>query len=205
VVREWSGSDCYKKVVAAVADRFTRDGWEIVLIPFHFPEDVQACREVSLLMQETSLMVRTWQAVETLFGLLGELDLVLAMRLHAIIMASVMRVPCVGISYDPKVERFLELVGQPNAGGVDGLEEEALYRVLLEAWERRQETVANLDRVLAHLRQQAWETASLTLSVFYARSPRKRRELQRSGRGGGEALGSRLVSARGRGRGASRP
>jgi hypothetical protein len=87
-----------------------------------------------------------------------------------------MRVPCVGISYDPKVERFLELTGQPNAGSTTSLEEEQLYRMLLDTWERRQEIAANLDKVLAHLRQQAWETASLTLSVFYARSPKKRRE-----------------------------
>lgn len=161
----------------------------MILIPFHYPADVQACKEVTWLMQEPSLLVRNRQTVGALFGLLGKLDLVLAMRLHAIVMASVMRVPCVGISYDPKVERFLELTGQPNSGGVAGLEEEHLYEVMLDAWERRQEIVAHLDRVLPHLRQQAWETASLTLSVFYARSPGKRRDLGRSsGRSPGEVL-----------------
>ena len=176
VVRDWSDDARYKKCIAAVADRFVRDGWEAILVPFHYPADVQACNDVSLLMQEPGLLVGNWLTVGALFGLLGELDLVLAMRLHAIVMASVMRVPCVGISYDPKVERFLELTGQPNAGSTTSLEEEQLYRMLLDTWERRQEIAANLDKVLAHLRQQAWETASLTLSVFYARSPKKRRE-----------------------------
>jgi polysaccharide pyruvyl transferase WcaK-like protein len=176
VVRDWSDDARYKKCIAAVADRFVRDGWEAILVPFHYPADVQACNDVSLLMQEPGLLVGNWLTVGALFGLLGELDLVLAMRLHAIVMASVMRVPCVGISYDPKVERFLELTGQPNAGSTTSLEEEQLYRMLLDTWERRQEIAANLDKVLAYLRQQAWETASLTLSVFYARFPKKRRE-----------------------------
>ncbi len=184
VVRDWSDDARYKKCIAAVADRFVRDGWEAILVPFHYPADVQACKEVSLLMQEPGLLVGNWLTVGALFGLLGELDLVLAMRLHAIVMASVMRVPCVGISYDPKVERFLDLTGQPNAGSTTSLEEEQLYRVLLDTWERRQEIAAHLDKVLAHLRQQAWETASLTLSVFYARSPKKRRE---PGRAAGRA------------------
>ena len=184
VVRDWSDDDRYKKCIAAVADRFVRDGWEAILVPFHYPADVQACKEVALLMQEPGLLVGNWLTVGALFGLLGELDLVLAMRLHAIVMASVMRVPCVGISYDPKVERFLDLTGQPNAGSTTSLEEEQLYRVLLDTWERRQEIAAHLDKVLAHLRQQAWETASLTLSVFYARSPKKRRE---PGRAAGRA------------------
>ena len=189
VIRDWNDGNHYKQRIAAVADRFARAGWEVILIPFHYPADVQACKEVTWLMQEPSLLVRNRQTVGALFGLLGKLDLVLAMRLHAIVMASVMRVPCVGISYDPKVERFLELTGQPNSGGVAGLEEEHLYEVMLDAWERRQEIVAHLDRVLPHLRQQAWETASLTLSVFYARSPGKRRDLGRSsGRSPGEVL-----------------
>ena len=136
-------------------------------------------------MQEPNLLVDRRQTVGALFGLLGAFDLVLAMRLHAIVMSSVMRVPCVGISYDPKVERFLELTGQPNAGSVASLEEEQLYRVLLDTWERRQGIAAHLDKVFAHLRQQAWETASLTLSVFYARSPQKRRELGRTGKRAG--------------------
>ena len=184
VVRDWSDEARYKKCIAAAADRFVRAGWEVILIPFHYPADVQACKEVSWLMQEPGLLAGNWLTVGALFGLLGELDLVLAMRLHAIVMASVMRVPCVGISYDPKVERFLDLTGQPNAGSTAGLEEEHLYRVLLDTWERRQEIAAHLDKVLPHLRQQAWETASLTLSVFYARSPKKRRE---PGRAAGRA------------------
>ncbi len=200
VVREWYGRDRYKSVVAAVADRMAREGWEVILIPFHYPEDVRACSDVSRLMQEPGLLVCTWQQVETLFGLLGELDLVLAMRLHAIVMASVMRVPCVGISYDPKVERFLELSGQLNAGGCDDLEEDGLYQALSDAYGRRQEITAHLDLVLAHLRQQAWETASLALSVLYARNPRKRRELNRSS--GGKVAGEMARSQSGKGRSA---
>jgi len=188
VVRDWLNEARYKKCIAATADRFVRAGWEVILIPFHYPADVQACKDVSWLMQEPGLLVGNWLTVGALFGLLGELDLVLAMRLHAIVIASVMRVPCVGISYDPKVERFLDLTGQPNAGSTASLEEEHLYRMLLDTWERRQEIAAHLDKVLTHLRQQAWETASLTLSVFYARSPKKRRELGRAAsRGSGEA------------------
>ncbi len=182
IIRDWPDDGQCKKCIVTAADRFVRNGWEVILVPFHYPDDVQACKEVSWLMQEPNLLVDRRQTVGALFGLLGAFDLVLAMRLHAIVMSSVMRVPCVGISYDPKVERFLELTGQPNAGSVASLEEEQLYRVLLDTWERRQGIAAHLDKVLAHLRQQAWETASLTLSVFYARSPQKRRELGRTGK-----------------------
>ncbi|MDH7577566.1 MAG: polysaccharide pyruvyl transferase CsaB [Bacillota bacterium] len=188
VLRDWQDCYQYKRAVAAAADRLIREGWEVVLIPFHFPGDLQASREVSWLMQEPALLVRSKLSVDTLFSLLGRLDLVLSMRLHALIMASVMRTPCVGISYDPKVERFLELTGQPVAGTVADLDAERLYEVLNGAWERRASITAHLDQVLVNLRQQAWETASMALSVFYSRFPHRRWEAGRAARrGSGEA------------------
>lgn len=174
VLRDWQDHYDFKRIVAVVADRLVREGWEVILVPFHYPVDLQACQEVSWLMQEPNLLVRERLPVETLFSLMGRLDLVLGMRLHSLVMACVMRTPCVGISYDPKVERFLEACGQPVAGRVENLDAEKLYRELVGAWERRQEIISRLDQVLVGLRQQAWETASLTLSLFYARSPHRR-------------------------------
>lgn len=177
IIRDWQDCGRFKKEVAAAADMLAREGWKIILIPFHFPMDLQACRDVADMMQEPGHLVQQKLSVEALFSLLGKLDLVLGMRLHSLIMASIMRTPCVGISYDPKVDRFLEITGQPVAGTVHDLDRDRLYRELVSTWERRQEIVSHLDQVLANLRQQAWETASLTLSVFFARSPRRRREM----------------------------
>lgn len=189
-IRDWK--DCYefKRAVATAADRLVREGWEVVFIPFHFPRDLQSCQEASWLMQEPNLLVRFKLSVEELFSLLGQLDLVLGMRLHALVMASVMRTPCVGITYDPKVASFLEMTGQPVAGTVEDLDGERLYREIVQAWERRQEISAHLEQVLVPLRQRAWETAGLTMSVFYSRYPHRRGENGRDGyipgRGGGE-------------------
>lgn len=186
-VRDWQGLFEFKRVVAVVADRLVREGWEVVLVPFHYPVDLKACKDVSLLMQEPNLLVREKLPVETLFSLMGEFDVVLGMRLHALVMACVMRTPCVGISYDPKVDRFLEVCGQPVAGSVESLDAERLYREVVDAWERRQEIASRLDQVLFGLRQRAWETASLTLSLFYSRFPHRRAKdgyAARSGWGG---------------------
>ncbi|MGB9791727.1 MAG: polysaccharide pyruvyl transferase family protein, partial [Thermacetogeniaceae bacterium] len=173
-VRDWQDRYDFKRIVAVVADRLVREGWEVVLVPFHYPVDLRACQDVSLLMQEPNLLVREKLPVETLFSLMGQFDVVLGMRLHALVMACVMRTPCVGISYDPKVDRFLETCGQPVAGSVESLDAERLYREIVRAWERRQEIASHLDQVLIGLRQRAWETASLTLSLFYSRFPHRR-------------------------------
>lgn len=177
ILRDWQDCAGFKRVVAEAADRLVYEGWEVVLVPFHYPRDLQVCREVSWLMQKPKLLVREKLSVDTLFSLLGQMDLVLGMRLHALVMASVMRTPSVGITYDPKVARFLEMTGLPVAGTVTDLESEKLYQELTGAWEQRQEIVNHLDQILVSLRQQAWETTSLVLSVFYSRYPHRRGEV----------------------------
>ncbi|HVF84735.1 MAG TPA: polysaccharide pyruvyl transferase CsaB, partial [Abditibacteriaceae bacterium] len=46
----------------------------------------------------------------------GQADVMIAMRLHALIFAAAQGVPCVAINYDPKVESLAKLIGAPLLG-----------------------------------------------------------------------------------------
>ena len=47
-------------------------------------------------------------------GIMARMELVVSMRLHALIFASGQGVPVVGVSYDPKVSSFLDYLGQQD-------------------------------------------------------------------------------------------
>lgn len=49
------------------------------------------------------------------------------MRLHALIFSALMRVPFIGISYDPKIDNFLSLIGLEPGASVQHLDAEKLY------------------------------------------------------------------------------
>ncbi len=54
------------------------------------------------------------------------------MRLHSLILACMLRIPFIGISYDPKIDRFVERAGMPNAGHITELDETTLLTLLAE-------------------------------------------------------------------------
>ena len=58
----------------------------------------------------------------------GLCRLLIGMRLHALIYAANRRVPMLGISYDPKIDRFLAGIGQSPAGTTEALDPQRFAR-----------------------------------------------------------------------------
>ncbi len=165
-LREWKGLTGYHRAVAAAADFLAERGCRVVFIPFHFPEDIAVGREVARLMGSPAVVLKEQLDTPRMLGVLGRCDLVLGMRLHALIMAAVMGVPAVGLSYDPKVDSFMKQVGLPVAGKVETVTGEELVKLLAEILPN----LANLrDRMtgpVADLRRLAVQTADLVLNTI---------------------------------------
>ncbi len=182
ILQNIEDNEQYKKTIASAADRLVQDGWDVLFIPFDFAADIHVCQEVSWIMQQKNLLLKEKLSLVECFSLLGELDLLLGMKLPALMMASVMRTPCVGVALDNKISRFLEMTGQTSAGTLDDLQDGELYHRIKEAWEERKETITHLDQLLIQLRQQSWESAGIALSFFYSRQPSKRYNGRSAGR-----------------------
>jgi len=118
-VREWRGTSGYKRAVADAADRLVEAGYVVVFLPFQFEPDLKVCQEVMEMMRQPSFLVDEPLSVTGMLSVIACLDLVIGMRLHALIMARAVGVPVVGISYDPKIDRFLATVGMVPAMSVE--------------------------------------------------------------------------------------
>lgn len=164
--REWKNLSGYQKVLAQLGDTLTRRGYQVVLIPFQVPEDVAVCREIARLMEEEAVMLKGSCSVVEMLGLIAGMQLVVGMRLHALIMAAVMGVPAVGISYDPKVDSFLKTTEQPNAGRVETLDFSNLSREVFRVLENRDELAARLGKRVGELRAEARQSARLVLELL---------------------------------------
>jgi polysaccharide pyruvyl transferase WcaK-like protein len=88
------------------------------------------------------------------------------MRLHALIMAAVAGVPMVGLSYDPKVDRFLRQAGQVSLLSVNNLQAQPLVEVLTWVDGQRAEIIRELDKRTEVMYQKAWQTARIAMSML---------------------------------------
>ena len=80
----------------------------IVLIPFHFSEDMPITEEIKKRIGANVTCIRQKCMTEEMLSIIGNMDLLVGVRLHSLIHAAIMEIPMIGISYDPKVNSFMK-------------------------------------------------------------------------------------------------
>lgn len=160
-VREWPSQHDYLQQVTTACRRLVQDGFAILLIPFHYGRDLAVSERLAQAIGPGARCLSQPQNFNELLSDLAQAEVVVAMRLHALIMGAVCNRPLVGISYDPKVDGFLQSVAQPLAGSTNDLQAERLYQLVLDAYERRAEIKQGMAVSLRELRALAKENAAI--------------------------------------------
>ena len=160
-LREWQNPGNYKRAVAKTCDNLIEMGYRVMFIPFHFPGDIAPGRDTIKLMShgKKAILMKNQVNVEEMLGILGSLHMMIGMRLHSLIMAAVMGVPIVGISYDPKVDSFMKQAYQPLAGRAETITEDQLWGTVRTALETREANLPEYLQIIDEKREQALETA----------------------------------------------
>ncbi|RYD07048.1 hypothetical protein N752_00265 [Desulforamulus aquiferis] len=164
--REWQGLSEYKQVLAALCDKLSRVGFQVVFLPMHYPDDLKTSQEIVSLMEQPATVLTGNYSVADTAALIANMDLLVGMRLHALILAAVMGVPPVAISYDPKIDRFMNLLGREAAINVAEPDFDCLWEdvqtIICDPWVAREELVQEVEP----LRQRARESAVMALQVL---------------------------------------
>ncbi len=136
-----------------------------VLVPMQHPEDLELAEEAAraTLVGE---VVRERLTAREMLALLAGFDLVVGMRLHALIFAAIAGVPMVGISYDPKVDGLMGELDLSPATSAAEFRSEALEEAVRVAWEAREDLSRRLTAQAARLRAAALRNVTLALQLL---------------------------------------
>ena len=113
-VRPWKGFREKAEAFAAAADyAWEKYGLTPVFLPIEARLDQDAARQVTRLLRAAPAHILPECACSAhTIGLFARMDVVVSMRLHALVFAAGHGVPLVGVVYDQKVSSFLDAIGQ---------------------------------------------------------------------------------------------
>ncbi len=137
-LRSWPAIERAEGDVAQACKAFTNAAkLGCFLIPFQQPQDAEISNRVAARCGVEAAVLSARPSPREMIRLFQELTLVMGMRLHSLILAARSAVPFVGLSYDPKVERFCQAARMPCLT-IAQLQETDVLRLLLEVYESRE-------------------------------------------------------------------
>jgi polysaccharide pyruvyl transferase CsaB len=164
-LRPWDGVGALLDPLAAALGHFEGQvslrAW-----PLHGRDDMPLCEELARRLPAVRVVREPLTPGEWM-ALAGWTDLVIGMRLHALVFAAARGVPVLGISYDPKVDALLgrlrsRAVGRPG----EALDARALQATIQAALEQDENRRREREARAEHLRQQAGRNVEVALELL---------------------------------------
>lgn len=166
-IRKWAGYESYSQIIAQAADYMEEKyNAKSVFIPLHFPSDLAVAEDIASKMKHKPYILRNMYEVDKILGVIKKLDLVLGMRLHALIYSASLSVPVIGLIYDPKVQGFLEYISQPSAGNMSELDLERLKKLIDEVWSNKTAIARQLTEGNELMKRKAFENAEIAIKLL---------------------------------------
>ena len=166
-IRPWTEEGERLRELALTGDHFANRGWQVVFLPMHYGEDNEESQRVADIMHQPALILPdNYTPLETM-ALLQNSDLVLGMRLHTLIMAAVLGKPMAAISYDPKIDGFMQSLRLENdIMPVEQVDSAELIKLLEDIWSAKEQKVAQVAQYMEIIAQQAKAPAKVAAQLL---------------------------------------
>lgn len=137
---------------------------QLVFLPYHLKKDLPLARALAS-RSSRGIIIEESLSSRDILRLMGGLDLLIGMRLHALIFASICGVPFAALPYDPKVDAFLQYIGKPGLP-LQSLNLSQLQKGIHTALEEGDEYKKNLRIKIDGQKREVQEAAQKILSLL---------------------------------------
>lgn len=149
-------------------DRLVRElDVDVVFVPMNPVTDavLMAKLHEEMANPDRATLVRGLNEPEEVLGFIPQLDVIVASRLHLLILASIVHVPIIGIGRGSKVDNYLKPYGLKAMGNVEDCDFDALFRETARLLDAKEEFAARSESVRANLLERL-EGARQSLGKF---------------------------------------
>jgi len=102
-----------------------------------------------------------------LMGIIGETELLLGTRMHALILASAMNVPVVGVIYQSKMKSFLQMIGQESrAIDIEDISFDKMVNIIDDTWNNRGQIKEDIKPKVEELQKRASSNVDFVLKLL---------------------------------------
>ncbi|MGP4078042.1 polysaccharide pyruvyl transferase CsaB [Halobacillus sp. K22] len=166
--RSWHGSELYIPKLAFACDQLAQQGFSIIFVPMHGQEDERFAKLVELQMTEPAVVTPGNDSIEEKLGLIAESELLIGMRLHALIFAAISHTPFLPLSYDPKIDSFAAMYELDNGWHVEGenWDGHLMFKEAQRMLDQRRRIGKQISSKTEILRSQALSTTEQALEVL---------------------------------------
>lgn len=136
----------FEQIIADFCDyAYDKHGLFTVFLPMQQRVDYAIAASIKNKMKNRGVVIGTNYQAASMLSLISKMKICLGMRLHTLIYASSCNVPIIGIVYDPKVNGFLEYIGEENYITTEDITKEKLCEYL-------DKVCTDYDSVKSHLK-----------------------------------------------------
>lgn len=170
-VRNWKKSKNLIDVISKTIE-YIDSSYNVrtVLIPMHYPEDLEISIEVAEKANRTNCyVIKNKYGVEDMMGIINRLELIIAMRLHSLIYAATQAVPMIGLVYDPKVDGLLEMLNIDAKCNAEKVELIELCSTIEQVWKNKEKIKSSLNGKKKELRGKALDNVKMAIEILKSR------------------------------------
>ena len=163
-LRNWKNVELTEKI-CDVVDKLYNDGIECVFICFHYNMDLLLLNELESKLGHKAKFIKNRLSTQEAMEVIKNMDLLVGIRLHALILSASAYVPFVALSYDPKIDQFLQCLNLEvftDMNNENSIDSEELYKEIKSKLNNRVQEQEILETSVNKLR----ETIQVNLDII---------------------------------------